>query len=184
MKPEESFVGQPIRSLQTMLRTIAQVQPNQPIPEADGVYSPQTAAAVASFQRRNGLSPTGVADQATWEKIVSAFEPARIETEKAQPIQIALNPGQVIRAGEENHILYLVQSMLITMGALLEGLPTPEHTGILDPLTEQSLISFQLYSGLRPTGVIDKQTWRALALQYALAADELSRRLEEAPGKT
>ena len=26
MKPEESFVGQPVRSLQTMLRTIAQVK--------------------------------------------------------------------------------------------------------------------------------------------------------------
>lgn len=179
MKPEESFVGQPVRSLQTMLRTIAQVEPDQPMPEADGVYSPQTAAAVAAFQRRRGLEPTGVTDQNTWDQIVRAFEPARIETEKAQPIQITLNPGQTISAGEEHHILYLVQSMLITLAELLDGLPMPEHTGILDPETERGLIAFQLYAGLRPTGRLDKQTWKALALQYALASDELSRQLDQ-----
>lgn len=178
MKPEESFVGQPIRSLQTMLRTIAQREPLHPLPEPDGVYSKQTAQAVADFQRRRGIPPTGVTDQNTWEQIVKAFEPAKIETEKAQPVQITLNPGQVIRPGEENHILYLVQSMLITMAELLNGFPSPDHTGILDPETERALIAFQLHSGLRPTGSLDKQTWKALALQYALASDELSRRLE------
>ena len=180
MKPEESFVGQPIRSLQTMLRTIAQVHPNQPMPEADGVYSRQTAQAVAALQRRNGLQPTGVADQRTWDMVVQEFEPARIETEKAQPIQITLNPGQVILPGQENHLIYLVQSMLITMGEQYEDFPIPGHTGVLDPETERGLIAFQILSGLRPTGALDKQTWRALALQYALAADELSRNLEEA----
>ena len=179
MKPEESFVGQPIRSLQTMLRTIAQVTPGLPLPEADGVYTPQTAKSVSEFQRRNGLKPTGVADQATWERIVQAFEPARIETEKAQPISVAINPGQVIRAGEEHHLLYLVQTMLFTLSLLTEGIPEVAHTGVLDPETEAALIAFQLYSGLRPTGQLDKQTWRALALQYALAGDELSRILEE-----
>lgn len=179
MKPEESFVGQPIRSLQTMLRTIAQTEPLTPLPEPDGVYTDQTARAVADFQRRRGLSPTGVADQATWERIVNAYEPARIETEKAQPIQITLNPGQTISQGEEHHILYLVQAMLITMAELLPGLPEPDFTGVLDPETERSLLAFQLFSGLRPTGRLDKQTWRALALQYAVAGDELSRRLED-----
>ena len=70
MKPEESFVGQPVRSLQTMLRTIAQVTPARYVPEADGVYSRRTANAVAEFQRRNGLNPTGVTDQDTWDQIV------------------------------------------------------------------------------------------------------------------
>ncbi len=179
MKPEESFVGQPIRSLQTMLRTIGQVEPNQPIPIPDGIYGRRTHEAVAAFQRRHGLNPTGVVDQNTWEQIVKAFEPAKIETEKAQPIQITLNPGQVIRPGEEHHILYLVQTMLITLAELLTNFPAPEHTGILDPDTERALIAFQLASGLRPTGILGKQTWKALVLQYALAADELSRRLEE-----
>ena len=178
MKPAESFVGQPIRSLQTMLRTIAQVEPGMITPEADGVHSNKTALSIAAFQRSRGLPVTGVADQKTWEAIVRAFEPARIETEKAQPIQIALNPGQTIEPGDSNHILYLVQSMLITMAELVDGLPYPEHTGVLDPETQRSLLAFQLYAGLRPTGRLDKQTWKALVLHYAVAADELSRRIE------
>ena len=179
MKPEESFVGQPIRSLQTMLRTIAQTEPLKPLPEPDGVYTNQTAQAVADFQRRRGMTPTGVADQNTWDRIVRAFEPARIETEKAQPIQVTLNPGQVISPGQEHHILYLAQAMLITMAELLPGFPAPEVTGVLDPETERALLAFQLYAGLRPTGRLDKQTWKALALQYAVAGDELSRRIED-----
>lgn len=178
MKPEESFVGQPIRSLQTMLRTIAQVEPIYPLPQADGVYADQTARAVAAFQRSHGISPTGVTDQGTWDQIVCAFETARIETGKAQHIQIALNPGQILSPGEEHHLLYLVQTMLITLSELFTTLPTPDHTGKLDPETERALIAFQLQSGLKLTGKLDKQTWRALALQYALASDELSRRKE------
>lgn len=179
MKPEESFVGQPIRSLQTMLRTIAQMEPGLLTPEADGVYSPKTARSVAAFQRSRGLSPTGVTDQKTFEAVVRAYRPARMEAEKAQPVQITLNPGQTIEAGEENHILYLVQTMLITLSELVDGLEAPAHTGVLDPATGRALGMFQRYAGLQPTGTLDKQTWKALALHYALASDELSRRLEE-----
>lgn len=183
MKPEESFVGQPVRSLQTMLRTIAQITPARYIPEADGIYAQQTASAVSEFQRRNGLKPTGVADQQTWERIVREFEPARVETEKAQPVQITLNPGQIISQGETHHILYLVQTMLFTLGLMTEGIPTPENTGVLDSQTERAILAFQLHSGLKPTGSLDKQTWKALALQYSLAFDELSRQLDEGPNR-
>lgn len=179
MKPEESFVGQPIRSLQTMLRTIGKIEPGLITPEADGVYSNQTARSVASFQKSRGIKPTGVADQNTWDAVVRAFGPAKVETDKAQPIQVTLNPGQTIEPGEEHHLIYLVQTMLITIAELVEGLPYPDHSGILDPATQRSLAAFQLYSGLRPTGKLDKQTWKALALTYSLASDELSRRLEE-----
>lgn len=174
MKPEESFVGQPIRSLQTMLRTIAQVDPMQPSLIPDGIYGPRTHDAVAAFQRRYGMPVTGVADQATWERIVERYRPARTETEPAQPIQITLNPGQVIRRGEENHLVNLIQSMLILLSDLYEGFPTLEHTGVLDIPTQRALTAFQILSGLPPTGELDKQTWKALALQYSQAADQIA----------
>ena len=100
MKPAGSFVDQPIRSLQTMLRTIASVEPNQINVMPDGVYGSQTAAAVRSFQRRQGLNPTGVVDQQTFERIVQEYERAYIEASKAQPVQITLDPGQVLKRGE------------------------------------------------------------------------------------
>ena len=107
MKPMESFVDQPIRSLQTMLRTIAAVVPGQKNVMPDGIYGSQTAEAVRSFQRRMGLNPTGVVDQATHELIVLEYELARIETEAAQMIPVTLDPGQIIRLGERHPLVYL-----------------------------------------------------------------------------
>lgn len=173
MKPAESFVDQPIRSLQTMLRTIASIEPNQVNVMPDGIYGSQTAAAVRSFQRRQGLNPTGVVDQATHERIVQEYERAYIEAEKAQPVQITLDPGQVLRRGERNYHIYLVQSMLTVLHLLDSRIPRPPHSGVLDPQTVEAVAAFQTVAGLPPTGEVDKRTWRDLALYYALAADRL-----------
>lgn len=173
MKPAESFVDQPIRSLQTMLRTIASIEPGQLNVMPDGIYGPQTAAAVRSFQRRQGLPVTGVADQATHERLVREFERARIEAEKAYPLQITLEPGQVLRRGERNNHLYLIQSMLTVLHLLDPRIPAPGHTGVLDPATAEAVAVFQTLAGLPPTGEIDKRTWKAMALYYALASDQL-----------
>ena len=173
MKPAESFVDQPIRSLQTMLRTIAGIEPGQINVMPDGIYGPQTAAAVRSFQRRQGLNTTGVVDQATHERIVQEYERAYIEAEKARPVQITLEPGQVIRRGERNNHVYLAQSMLTVLHLLDNKIPAPPHTGVLDPATAESLAAFQTAAGLPPTGEIDKRTWKDLSLYYTLAADQL-----------
>ena len=88
MKPAESFAQQPIRSLQTMLRTIASVEPGQMNVMPDGIYGSQTAAAVRSFQRRQGLNPTGVVDEATFSEVYPTllffheYEPFVQETHK------------------------------------------------------------------------------------------------------
>ncbi len=173
MRPEETFVGQPIRSLQTMLRYIAQSDGRQPSVVPDGIYGPDTVAAVSAFQKNAGLPVTGVTDLATWEAIVLRFEPARIEQEEAEPLQIILNPGQVIRRGEQNPNVYLVQAMLTVLSQLYGGVSAPSMTGILDIPTADSLSSFQQMSLLPATGELDKQTWRHLALQYPMAANLL-----------
>ena len=173
MKPQESFVDQPIRSLQTLLRTIARIEPGQMNVMPDGIYGSQTAAAVRSFQRRMGLNPTGVVDQNTHEHLVREFERAKIETEPAQPIRATLEPGQVLRRGEKHPALYLVQSMLTVLHDLVPAISAPTHSGILDPQTADALTSFQTYAALPPTGELDKRTGRDLALHFALAADWL-----------
>ena len=48
MRPNESFVEQPVRSLQSMLRVIAEDDPRLPVLIPDGIYGPETMAAVIS----------------------------------------------------------------------------------------------------------------------------------------
>lgn len=170
MRPGESFVGQPIRSLQTMLRVIAESDPTQPSVVPDGVYGPNTVTAVTAFQRRAGLPVTGVADQDTWEAVVNAYEPALILVGEAQPVEVILEPGQVIRRGEAHPNIYLVQGMLAVLSQAYASVSQPGNGGVLDLPTAESLRSFQELSLLPVTGELDRITWQQLALQYPLAA--------------
>ena len=171
MRPPESFIGQPIRSLQTMLRVIAEDDPAHKTLIPDGIYGPETVAAVALFQRLHGLSPTGITDLDTWESIVAAYEPALIRRDSAFPLDIILNPGQVIRRGERHPHLYLVQAMLQTLAQVYKSISRPSQNGLLDDATADSLASFQMLSNLPMTGHLDKITWKHLALHYPLAAN-------------
>ena len=169
MKPEESFVGQPVRSLQTMLRVIAENDDLQPSVIPDGIYGPQTVTAVSTFQRRNGLPITGVADQETWDRIVAVYEPALIAVGPVQPLEIILEPRQIIRQGEANPNIYLVQAMLIVLSQAYSSITAPEVTGILDIPTANALSEFQVLTLLPATGELDRETWKNLALHYPMA---------------
>lgn len=169
MRPPESFVGQPVRSLQTMLRVIAENDELQPSVIPDGIYGPQTATAVSTFQRRNGLPITGTVDQATWERIVAVYEPALVQVGPVMPLEIILEPRQVIRQGEQDPNLYLVQAILIVLSQAYGSITAPAVTGILDIPTSNALSEFQTLALLPVTGELDRQTWRHLALHYPAA---------------
>lgn len=169
MRPNESFVGQPVRSLQTMLRVIAENDDLQPSVIPDGIYGPQTVTAVSTFQRRNGLPVTGVTDQDTWDQIIAVYEPALVAVGPVEPLEIILEPRQVIRQGESNPNIYLVQAMLIVLSEAYSSITAPAVTGVLDIPTANALSEFQVLTLLPATGELDRQTWKNLALHYPMA---------------
>jgi peptidoglycan hydrolase-like protein with peptidoglycan-binding domain len=175
MKPAESFIGQPIRSLQTMLRVIHEDDPSHPAIIPDGIYGPENMAAISYFQRRHGLPVTGVTDQETWEAVTSHYNDALIRVDEAQPLYILLEPGEVIRRGEKHPHIFLVQGILQTLSDIYESVSLPDHNGILNDITSDSLASFQALMGLPMTGDLDKMTWKALALHYPQAASIATR---------
>ena len=171
MRPGESFVGQPVRSLQTMLRVLAEHNDVYETVVPDGVYSPQTMRAVSKFQRIHGLPVTGVTDQRTWEEIVPRYEHALIFVDEAQPVEVILNPNEVLRLGDSSPYLYVAQAMLLVLSQTYESIGSPIVNGYLDDATADSLSSFQALIGLPMTGELDKHTWKHLALQFPLAAN-------------
>lgn len=170
MKPGESFVGQPVRSLQTMLRIIAEDDRRMPKIVPDGIYGPLTMNAVTAFQRREGIPVTGIVDEITWLRIVDAYEPASIRVGKAEPIEILMNPGEVYRAGDANPNIYLLQAILTQLSTQNTMISYPGNSGILDDETSRSLSGFQELAGLPITGELDKITWKHLAKQFTLSA--------------
>lgn len=171
MRPEESFVGQPVRSLQQMLRTIHEYDDRHTDIIPDGVYGQKTIRAVTAFQRLHGLTATGVADQDTWEAVVREYDRARIDVGHAQPVEIILNTNEILRRGEQSPYLSIAQAMLLELALEYGSITQPSRTGILDEATAQSLASFQALSGLPQTGELDKRTWKHLALHFPLAAN-------------
>ncbi len=173
MRPPESFIAQPIRSLQTMLRVIQEDGGHTDSVVPDGIYGSSTMQAVSAFQRQHGLPVTGITDQDTWERIVAEYNPALIRIDAAEPLQLILNANQVIRKGESHPYLYLIQSMLVAFSEIYGSVPMPRITGTLDLPTSESISAFQYLSALPQTGEVDKITWKHLALQYPLAVNHL-----------
>ena len=176
MRPAESFLEQPIRSLQTMLRVIAESDPSAPSVVPDGIYGHNTMAAVTEFQRKHGLPLTGITDQATWDAIVPEYQRALILVDQAEPIEIIMDPGQIFVIGDEGAYIYLMQTLLIWLSRDNKSIDPPDHTGIFDQKTSDALSAFQALAGLEQTGSLDKITWKNLSRQFTLNAHHNSNR--------
>ena len=174
MRPEESFVGQSVRSLQTMLRVISEANGEIPTVVPDGIFGQATANSVSTFQRLRGIPVTGVADQGTWNEIYRAYDDALIRIGPAQPIEVVLDPDQVFRRGDRSPYLYLLQGMLLGLSDVYPQLPPPESSGVMDDATSVALAGFQALAGLPPTGELDRVTWKYLAHHFTLSANHQS----------
>ena len=171
MRPEDSFVQQPVRSLQTMLRVLSEQDRNHPTVVPDGIYGQTTTNAVSTFQRIHGLPVTGVTDQHTWDKIVAEYDRALIQVDQAEVLELILNPNEIIRRGDDSPYVYVVQALLTVLSEVYASIPRPAASGILDDQTADSLASFQQLNNLPMTGDLDKVTWKHLALHFPLAAN-------------
>ena len=175
MRPEETFVGQSVRALQTMLRYIAEADDAIPSLIPDGIYGHDTIRSVSAFQRKYGLPPTGITDRTTWELIADAYEPAKVRIGEAQPIEIIFEPDQVFRKGDRSPYLYLLQAILLSLSNDIGTMEPPAVSGVLDNSTAQALAGFQLLAGLPPTGELDRITWQYLAHHFSLFANHNAR---------
>lgn len=171
MRPNESFIAQPVRSLQTMLRVIGEDEGRELTVIPDGIYGPQTQAEVSRFQQTRGMPVSGVTDGATWERIAGEYPDALVRMGPAESVHIIMDPGKTFRRGEQSHYILLSQAMLMALSDVYASISQPSMTGILDEITANSLSSFQYLSALPQSGEIDKITWKHLALQYPLAVN-------------
>lgn len=171
MRPDDSFIQQPVRSIQTMLRVLSEWDSDYPAVIPDGIYGQTTISSVSNFQQMHGLPVTGVTDQDTWEAIVREYEIALVQVDQAQPLELILNPNEILRRGNDSPNIYVVQALLTVLSEVYASVPRPKYSGILDDQTADSLAAFQELTGLPMTGELDKMTWKYLALHYPLAAN-------------
>lgn len=169
MNPERTFYNQPIRSLQTMLRTIALFSDAYERIVPDGIYGPETQAAISTFQRKRGLPVTGITNQQTWDEIVRMYDEAMKALSAPQPIDYEVDSEFPFVRGDHSPRLKIAQCMLCEIADRYTCVCPPELSGKMDEIMINSISEFQNLSGLPMNGKLDKETWNQLVLQFAMA---------------
>lgn len=164
-----------IRVLQQMLRFISRASGDETLNVAvDGRYDRGTENAVRAFQRKYGLSETGVVDLPTWEKIreIYAAYGSGILDGDGEGIYPFLRPRTEVRAGEKSTLVMILQIILDSLRLFYDGYGEIPLSGVYDKATEDAIRAFQRANLLDATGVTDRVTWNRLAEAYNFAERE------------
>ena len=114
---------------------------------ADGVFGPGTAAALRTFQKRNGLTADGVAGPKTW---------AKLRAGSGSTAQASSSGSPTLRLGARGAAVKQMQQLLRNKGYRVSA------DGVFGPGTLNALKQFQRARGLGADGVAGPRTWQAL----------------------
>lgn len=177
----ESYPGYPLELgisssevvvLQVMLNRIGQNYPAIPkISPVDGVFGPDTQAAVKKFQSIFNLNPDGIVGRSTWNKLVLLYvgvtDLSELISEGQTYYQINYGPAlPVLREGSSGKEVSALQYLLSLIAQFQYDIPAPAIDGIFGPQTRESVVSFQQQTGLVPDGIVGRSTWNQLYSEY------------------
>ena len=175
----ESYPGTPLRVgsrgpdvtvVQTSLNRISQNYPAIPkINPVDGIFGPQTEAAVKAFQQIFSLDPDGIVGRASWYQIVRVYvavlKLAELQSEGQEFFFIQEYP-EFLSLGDTGVLVEQLQYMLSVLSSFLPQVPDPGMSGIFDNATLNAVRGFQRYAGLPVTGSVGEATWDAIFEQF------------------
>lgn len=175
----ESYPGTPIRLgstgpyvtiIQTSLNRISQNYPAIPkINPVDGIFGPQTEAAVREFQRIFSLADDGIVGRSTWYQLVRIYVAilnlAELRSEGQQFYFVADYPN-ILSYGDTGEQVRQLQYMLAVISNFIPSVSLPAVNGVYDAATQEAVRSFQEYAGLPATGSVGPQTWDAVYNQF------------------
>lgn len=164
----EGEQGNGVKVLQYRLALLGQYISVLPVIEIDGIFGPQTTAAVKAFQRYAGLSPDGVVGQSTWDTIARYY----IGVLESLPENYyggeapALYPGSPLSYGMQGNNVTLLQNYLNVISRQYPSVPAIAVTGYFGDDTRNAVRIFQSENNLEPDGIVGPRTWDAIAGTY------------------
>ena len=175
----ESYPGTPLRVgsrgpdvtvVQTSLNRIGQNYPAIPkVSPVDGIFGPQTEAAVKAFQQIFSLDPDGIVGRASWYQIVRVYvavlKLAELQSEGQRFFFIQEYP-EFLSLGDTGVLVEQLQYMLSVLSSFLPQVPDPGMSGIFDNATLNAVRGFERYAGLPVTGSVGEATWDAIFEQF------------------
>jgi peptidoglycan hydrolase-like protein with peptidoglycan-binding domain len=148
----EGATGDVVRRLQRALRRTPDLSL-----QIDGVFGPQTKAAVEEFQKGANLAVDGIVGPHTWAALPDG------------------GPMPTLQEGSSGQIVRNLQTIL-TNGAPGQWNTTPQGVdGSFGPHTRASVVAFQNWGHVAADGIVGDQTW-------AVSLHAMSATLESAVG--
>ena len=166
LRTTEPQVGEPIRSLQTFLRRIAQDNTQIPLVVPDGIYNEQTKNAVREFQIYYGLPVNGETDFETWKKIIEVYESIPEVIILPDIRCIFPRSNYKIIENQTADCLYIIQAMLLVLGNRFPHLGTVEISGTHKADSVAITKKIQELNDLEQSGVIDIPTYNAIVALF------------------
>ena len=161
------YLGRPVLSLQTMLRTISFQYSVIPRLIPDGVFGEDTLEAVMIFQREFFPPVTGRVDQPVWAAVVRTYEQS-LQALDHPAHGLFPNGAHTVQPGARSIHLAMAHGMFQALSAVLEGITPGGNGRVHSPASAANVRWLQHVSGQPETGVMDQGAWDTLERIYAI----------------
>ena len=160
------LIGQPVRSLQTMLRALSFAYDFLPRLTPDGIFGERTLEAVMLFQREFHPPVTGRVNQSTWDAIANLY---RLGVAAGTWSTGGFPAGGItVAPGSSSVHINVLQSMFRALAQVLEEVEEGAVTGVNDPVTARNIRWLQRIANRPETGILDQSTWNLAARLYTI----------------
>lgn len=152
----EGMSGDPVRLLQFFLSAVGRFNDDVPTVVIDGIFGPNTRAAVEAFQRSAGLTPDGIVGSFTWNNLIRAYESIRASQDLSSDV---FPPTSTLVLGSRSADVTRLQNWLNQLSEVYPQIELVPATGFYGELTRNAVLTFQQLYGLTPTGNVNPYTF-------------------------
>ncbi len=165
--------GSEVQEIQFYLQRISRFNPMVQSVDIDGVFGLATENAVISFQSTYGLSPTGIVDEAAWNRIVEVYNGTLDNVdEPSNDITPVPYPDFIITEGSSGEYQKYIQQILNVINNVFLTIPEIVEDGIFGSETRIAVNAFAAIFGLPQNGTVDKRFWDKMnSIYMAVAAN-------------
>ncbi|MBQ7760899.1 MAG: peptidoglycan-binding protein [Clostridia bacterium] len=157
----------PILQIQRILRDLERLEGSISPIAPSGNFEIDTRDAVVRFQKKYGLSPTGVVDKETWDLLHKIDEAQRDSNQLINAIEIfPREKNYEIPLNTRDNVIYVIQHLLNEIKNEYEDFKELEFNGIYNKETQDNIKAFQRRHLIEDNGRLNAETINLLSKEY------------------